>query len=92
MKVSKRFIKSKNRIRIVGANIEVRPSSDYHTQTICKKATNKLHVLSRASKYTGISKIRILIKSFITSHLSCYPLKWMLHSRNMESRISEIKE
>ena len=65
MKVSKRFIKSKNRIRVVGANIEVRPSSDYHTQTICKKATNKLHVLSRASKYTGISKIRILIKSKI---------------------------
>ena len=40
----------------------------------------------------GVNKRRILMKSFVTSQLSCYPPIWTFHSRNMENRIYTIHE
>lgn len=40
----------------------------------------------------GVNKRRILMKSFVTSQLSSYPLIWAFHSRNMKNRIYTIPE
>ena len=47
----------------------------------CATANRKLHALSRLSKYRSLKKPRILMKSFIISQFSDYPLIWMAHTR-----------
>ena len=38
------------------------------------------------------NKRRVLMKAFITSHLSYCPLVWMFHSRTMNNRINTLYE
>lgn len=48
------------------------------------------HALTRICKYMDKKKWRAHIKVFGTSHFSYCPLTWMLHSRNIEHRITKI--
>ena len=56
------IISSVNRVKHLGIHIDVRLEFDNHVGQICKKASKKLHVLSRVSKYMDINKRRIHIK------------------------------
>ena len=56
------IISSVNRVKHLGIHIDVRLDFDNHVGQICKKASKKLHVLSRVSKYMDINKRRIHIK------------------------------
>ena len=58
---------SVNRVKVVGGvHIDGRLDFDYHTSQICKKASKKLHALSRVSKYMDVNK-QMLMKAFIIS-------------------------
>ena len=57
---------------------------------ICKKASRKLHALSRVSKYMDINKQIMLMNPFIISQFPHCPLLWMFHGRNTENRAINI--
>ena len=44
---------------------------------ICRKTSQKLHALSRISKYISVDKKRLLFKSFIISQFNYCPIVWM---------------
>ena len=60
--------------------------------SLCKKASYKLHTLSRVSKYTTLNKRRILMKYFIISPFNYCPLIWMIHNRGLNNKINHIHE
>ena len=60
--------------------------------SLCKKASYKLHTLSRVSKYMTLNKRRILMKSFIISPFDYCPLIWMIHNRGLNNKINHIHE
>ena len=59
---------------------------------IGKKASKKIHVLSRLCKYMDQNKRRMLMNAFIVLHFSYCPLLWMVYSRNTENRVNKIHE
>ena len=59
-----------------------------HIISLCSVANKKLSALSRVSKYMGINKRRILMKSYIFSQFNYCPLVWMCHSRSLNKKIN----
>ena len=65
-------------------------SFDEHISKLCKKASLKLHALSRVSSYLSTDKV--ILKAFIESQFGYCPLIWMFHSRALNHRINRIHE
>ena len=61
-----------------------------HINTLCRKASQKLHALSRISQYLSEHKKRILFKTFIMSQFNYCSLVWMCHSRGLNIKIKNI--
>ena len=59
---------------------------------LCSKANEKISALPKVSKYIGINKRRILMKSHIFSQFNYCPLVWMWHSRRLNKKINRIQE
>ena len=59
---------------------------------MCSKTNQKLHALTRVSKYMSLQKRRILMKSFITSQFNYCPVIWMCHSRSLNNKFNHIHE
>ena len=72
IKISKKFIKSKNRTKRLGVNIGGRLTLINILKSSVKKTCKKLHALSRVSENMDPNKRRILVKSLITSHFGCF--------------------
>ena len=60
-----------------------------HINTLCRKASLKLYVLSRISQYLSQIKKRILFKT-LTSQFSYCSLALMCHSRGLNNKINNI--
>ena len=56
------------------------------------KASNKLYALARTSPYMDKSKLRTVMRAFITSQFQYCPLIWMFHSRQLNQKINKIQE
>ncbi len=78
--------------KLLGVTIDNKLTFNDHVAGLCKKATKKLHALTRVSRYMNTDKKRVIMKSFITSQFSYCPLVWMLHSRTLNNRINRIHE
>ena len=63
-----------------------------HVTSISSKVNQKLHALTRISKYMSLQKRRILMKLFITSQFNCCPIVWMCHSRSLNNKVNHIHE
>ena len=63
-----------------------------HVSKLCKKASQKVHALSRVCHYMTISQRRIIMKAFIESQFGYCPLVWMLHSRTLNLCINKLHE
>ena len=59
---------------------------------LCKKASRKIHALSRVASYINISKRRILMNAFFKLQFSYCPLVWMCHSRANNGKINRLHE
>ena len=59
---------------------------------LCKKASRKIHALSRVASYMNISKKCILMNAFFKSKCSYCPLVWMCHSRANNDKINRLHE
>ena len=62
--------------KLLGAKLDHKLSSDDHISDLCKKASRKIHALSRVALYMNISKRRILMNALFKSRFSCCPLIW----------------
>ena len=51
--------------------------------SLCSKANQKYSALARVSKYITLQKQRLLMGSYITSHLNYCPFVWMIHNRKL---------
>ena len=85
-------IKNSTEEKLLGVNFDSNLSFENHVTSLCRKASQKLHALARMSHYMDLNKHRNLMKAFITSQFSYYPLIWMFHSRSLNNKISRIHE
>ena len=60
--------------KLLGVQIDSRLSFDNHVSKLCQKASNKLYALARISPYMDQSKLRALMRAFITSQFQYCPL------------------
>ena len=84
-------IKASYSEQLFGIKIDSDLTFHDHIKSLCSKANTKC-ALSRVSKYKGINKRRILIKSHIFSQFSYCPLVWICHSRILHNKIKYRKE
>ena len=90
--ISGNQISNENNVILRGITFDNSLSFDDHVSSLCKKATQKLHALSRVSFYMSYKQRRILMKAFIQSQFGYCPLIWMFHSHRLNNRINRIHE
>ena len=56
------------------------------------KGQPKLNALCRVSSFISTNKKRLVMKPFVSSHLSYCPLIWMNHSRTLNNKTNRIHE
>ena len=78
--------------KLLGVTLDKRLSFKKHVLTLCKKASQKLHALTRISIYMEPEKLKLLMKTFVVSQFSCFSLIWMFHDRNLNNKINRIHE
>ena len=90
--INDQIIKGETSVKLLGLTIDNNLDLNEHVFCLCKKASNKLHALTRIAPYLSKDKLRILMKAFIESQFSYCPLAWMMHSRTANNRINGIHE
>ena len=85
-------VRNKKEQKLLGIKFDSSLSLKGHITNLCKKASQKLHALARIVNYMDLPKRKVLMKAFITSQFSYCSLIWMLHSRTLNNRISNIHE
>ena len=78
--------------KLLGVKFDHKLSLDDHISELCKKASRKIHALSRVASYMNISKGRILMNAFFKSQFSYCPLVWICHSRANNGKINRLHE
>ena len=78
--------------KLLGVHFDNLLKFDIHVDNLCKKASNKLHALSRIATYMSQSKRKTIMNAFISSQFNYCPLIWMFHSRGRNSKINRIHE
>ena len=92
IKIKESAIESSNSEKLLGVTIDSKLSFDDHITILCRKASQKLHALSRVASFMSFDKKRIILKTFITSQFNYCPLVWMCHSRGLNNRINNLHE
>ena len=77
LQVGKKTIYNSTQVKLLGIAFNNDLNFAMHVTRLCKKANSKFHALSRVSNYMGRCKIRLVMKSFITSQFGYCPLVWM---------------
>ena len=85
-------VENKKEQKLLGTKFDSSLSFKGHITSVCKKANQKLHALTRIVNYMDLPKKKVLMKAFITSQFSYCPLIWMFHSRTLNNRINNIHE
>ena len=92
MQVGKYEIESTPLEKLLGVMKDSKMTFSEHVNSLCTKASNKLHMLSRVSNYMSLIQRKTIMASFILSQFGYCPLVWMFHSRKMNNRINRIHE
>ena len=74
--------------KILGVIIDSEHKFDKRVKDICKKAGNKLNLLTRMSNIINPLQKNTLFKSFIKAQFNYYPLSWMFSSRSSNNLIN----
>ena len=78
--------------KIRGVYFDNKLNFEYHLETLCKKAGQKLHALIRVSSFMSLQQQKIIMNAFLTSQFGYCPLVWMCHSRKIHRQIDKIDE
>ena len=79
-------------VELLGVKIDNNLNFSEHGSKLCKKSNQKLHSLARISKFLNCDKLKILMKTFITSQSTYCPLTWMFHNRTLNNKINKLHE
>ena len=90
--VGEEIIECEKSVKLLGVTLDNQLNFNEHVSNICKKASQKLHALSRISHYLCQDKLRMLMKAFIESQFGYCPLIWMFHSRALNNKINKLHE
>ena len=90
--VGKAVIEESDEETLLGVILDTKLNFKTHLQTLCKKASQKLHALSRISIFMESKKLKLMMNTFIMSQFSYSPLIWMFHDKNINSKINRIQE
>ena len=63
-----------------------------HVPSPCRKASQKLHALSRIAHYMDSEKLKYVMTAYILSQFSYCPLVWMLSERGLNNKINHLHE
>ena len=92
MQIQNLCIKASSSEELLGTKIDSNLTFYDHIISLCSNANKKLSALSRVSKYMGINKRHILIKSYAFSQFNYCPLVWMCHSRSLNNKINRMQD
>ena len=90
IKIMGSTIKASKEEVLLGLRIDSNLIFKEHVTSICSKANQKLHALTKASKYMSLQKRWILMKRFITSQFNYCLIVWMCHSRSLNNKVNHI--
>ena len=76
--------------KLLGVSNDIDFTLEEQTSTLCRKASQYLHVLYSISQYLLQYKLRILSKTFKTSQFNYCPLAWMCGNRGLNNKIKNI--
>ena len=76
--------------KLLAVKFDYKLSFDDHISELCKKASRKIHALSRVAPYMNISKRRILMNAFFKSQFNYCLLVWMCHGRANNGKINRL--
>ena len=76
--------------RLLGITLDKKLTFEKHAQTIHKKASQKLHALTRISIFMEPKKLKLLMKASVMSQFSYCSLIWMFQNTNLNNMINRI--
>ena len=74
VKLGGKVITNEQSVELLDVKIDKNLNFTEHVTKLCKKGSQKLHALARISKYLSKDKLKILMKSFVTSQFNYCPL------------------
>ena len=86
------LIKESTEEKLLGVTIDKDLSFENHLDSLCKKASKKLHALARISKFMDTDRIVLMMNTFVMSQFSFCPLIWMFHDRRINNKVNKIHE
>ena len=85
-------IRSKNRVELLGIEIDFKLNFNNYISKICKKAGGQLNTLCRYNKFIDFDEKKTLFESFIQSNFNFCPLVWMFTSPKSGRKIEKVQE
>ena len=92
VKLGNETITTSNSVKLLGVIIDKNLNFTDHVSNLYKKGNQKLHALARISQYLTEDKLKIIMKTFITSQFNYAPLTWMFHNRTLNNKINKLHE
>ena len=92
MKVDKHQISNTKNQILLGVGVDNKVKFNNHVKDLCRKASTKLHALSRIGRYMTFQQRKTIMASVILAHFGYCPLVWMFQSRKLNHRINRIHE
>ena len=92
IKVENCNLKNSKDKKLLGIIIDNKLTFKNHVESLCAKASQKLHALSRVSNFMTLKQRKIIMNTFILSHFGYCPLVWMFHNRKLNHRINRLHE
>ena len=92
MTVGNSLIKESIEEKLLGVTIDKDLSFKNHLDSLCKKASQKLHALARISKFMDTDRIVLMMNTFVMSQFSYCSLIWMFHDRRINNKVNKIHE
>ena len=85
-------ITSSTEKKLLCIKLDSKLSFENHVSSFYKKASQKLHALTRIVSYMNLSKRKALMKTFVISQFNYCPLVWMFYRTKLNHRINSIHE
>ena len=85
-------IQSSKPQKLLGVIIDNKVTFDQPINNLCAKTSQKPNALYRVLSFMSPNKKWLVMKSFISSQFSYFPLIWMNHFRTLNNKINRIHE
>ena len=85
-------IKESTGEKLLGVILDKKLCFKHQVKSMCKKAGQKLHALSRISYFLDTDQLKRIMKTFILSQFNYCPLVWMFCDRTLNNNINRIHE